>query len=118
VGDPSGRAEERMPADPAKAEHNTTRLARNVAAFFDNGRRYAQDRLQPSSKIVHKPMVIDNKEWLQQLGLLDFLQTAGIHVRLNTMLARERCVDICQSMKRTIKALCTVYDRGWSHKKA
>ena len=118
MGDPSGRAEERIPADQAKTEHNTTKLRQNVATFFESGRRYAQARLTPSSKIVHKPKIINNKEWLQQLGLLEFLQTAGIHIKLNTMLARERYIDLCQSLKRTINKLCTVYDRGWSRKRA
>ena len=118
MGDPSGRAEERIPADQAKTEHNTTELVQSVAAFFESGRRYAQARLPPSSKIIHRPRIIDNKEWLQQLGLLEFLRTAGIHIRLNTMLARERCVDLCQYMKSTKKILCTVYDRAWSPKRA
>jgi len=118
VGDPSGRAEERRPADQAKTEHHTTKLERNVATFFDRGRIYAEARLPPSAKIVHKPNVVDNKEWLQQLKLLDFLRTAGVHIRLNTMLARERCVSHSHRTKCMTKMLYAVYDRGWSHKRA
>lgn len=41
---------------------------------------------------------MNNQDWLKDLGLLDFLQSAGAHVRLNTMLARERCFNRFHSL--------------------
>lgn len=118
VGDPSGRTEDRKPADQAKTEWNTTKLDKNLNTFFARAYEYAVSRLPSSKKMIHKPRVVDNKEWLGQLGLLDFLCTAGVHVRLNTMLARERCVnhDCCvESMTMTS---CSVYERVWNRIKA
>jgi tyrosyl-tRNA synthetase len=90
VGDPSGRTEARRPVDPAKTEYDSTKLGKNLNLFFERGKNYALARLPPSGKVTHHPHVVDNKEWLQNLRLLDFLRSAGVHIRLNTMLARER----------------------------
>jgi tyrosyl-tRNA synthetase len=92
VGDPTGRSEERQPADPAKIKYNVTKLQLLTEKFFESAALYAKARLQPSGKHVHEPRLLDNTEWLQGLKLLDFLRTGGVHVRLGTMLARERCV--------------------------
>jgi tyrosyl-tRNA synthetase len=117
VGDPSGRAEQRKQTDQAETEHNTTKLEQSVTAFFGRAEQYAETRLPPSLNIVHGPKLLNNKEWLQDLRLLDFLRTAGIHIRLNTMLARERCVSLSHRMEYTAIVLCAVYDRAWCHKK-
>jgi tyrosyl-tRNA synthetase len=102
VGDPSGRAEERKPADQAKTEYDTTKLKQSLTTFFERAMQYAHTRLPPSAKIIPKPTLVNNKEWLQHLGLLDFLRSAGIHIRLNTMLARERYVSMNRCVEYNI----------------
>lgn len=121
VGDPSGRTEERVPVDPAKTEYAAMKLEKTLNKFFEHGDLYAHSRLPPSLKTVHKPMVVDNKEWLQHLGLLDFLRTAGVHIRLNTMLARESVRSRMESQKGAsftefTYQLLQAYDFFWLYK--
>ena len=118
MGDPSGRTEERKPADQAKTEHHRTKLEQNINTFFERANVYAHARLPPSGKTVHKPKVVDNREWLHDLRLLDFLRTAGVHVRLNTMLARERCVSYGYDIMFTAMMSYVACVHVWSHTKA
>lgn len=37
-----------------------------------------------------EPDVTSNFQWHENINLLDFLRTVGVHARVNTMLNRER----------------------------
>ena len=94
VGDPSGRNTERPLSDAAKVEHNVERLRDGVLKFFDGAMKYAEKRAQTAPAIPPQtPQVRSNIEWFKGMGLLEFLRVVGVHSRVNTMLARERCVS-------------------------
>lgn len=61
-----------------------------MTMFFLRGTEYAHTRLRPSKKLYFQPDILNNRNWLKDLNFLEFLRTAGVHVRINTMLARER----------------------------
>ncbi|THH20427.1 hypothetical protein EW146_g932 [Bondarzewia mesenterica] len=89
IGDPSGRSAERPHLERAKVEDNVRQLSNNVQTFFNRALSYAEQKL-PHSAIQHVPVrVMNNIEWFDDLGLLEFLRTAGIHARVNSMITRE-----------------------------
>jgi len=93
VGDPSGRMTERKPADIKQVEDNVVKLTESIQFFFSRAQEYARGRLQeydlPISP-MRSPCVLSNLEWHEKFTMLDFLQYIGKHVRVNTMLNRER----------------------------
>jgi tyrosyl-tRNA synthetase len=72
VGDPSGRDEARRLLDDAAIEANKAGIRRSLAAFLDveGGRT----------------RMVDNAEWLDQLGYVPFLRDIGRHFTVNRML--------------------------------
>lgn len=92
MGDPSGRKDERKRADSQKVIADAVDLDANVISFFERASVYAQKRIKGStSPTWNYKNIMNNNSWLKNLNLLNFLTTAGVNVRLNTMLARERC---------------------------
>ena len=75
IGDPSGRSEER---NLLSAET----LAANIAAVDAQIRRLLESAGQP----VH---VVNNADWMQGVGYLEFLRDVGKHVPLSQMLAKD-----------------------------
>jgi tyrosyl-tRNA synthetase len=57
--------------------------------FFEGGRSYALSRGYDGAKFGKRELVT-NSEWLEGIGLVEFLGTVGRHVRVGQMLARER----------------------------
>lgn len=54
--------------------------------------KYAEKRVRSSTAATTQtPQVRSNIEWFRGMGLLEFLRVVGVHSRVNTMLARERC---------------------------
>ena len=75
IGDPSGRSEERNLLSPAE-------LAANVAGVERQIRRL----LEGTGRTVH---VVNNGDWMQGVGYLEFLRDVGKHVPLSQMLAKD-----------------------------
>jgi tyrosyl-tRNA synthetase len=94
VGDPSGRLVERQLADVTQVEDNVVNLTSSIQAFFRRAYLYAGSRLSLDSCATSEPVVRNNLDWHESFTLLDFLQTVGVHARVNTMLNRERCVGV------------------------
>jgi tyrosyl-tRNA synthetase len=94
VGDPSGRLVERRMADAKQVEDNVVNLTSSIQAFFERAYLYAGSRLSLDSCVMSAPVVRSNLDWHESFTLLDFLQTVGVHARVNTMLNRERCVGM------------------------
>lgn len=98
VGDPSGRSVERQPADQSQIEDNVLSLSQSINAFFDRAILYAESRMDGPTVPLAPPTLLSNLQWHQEMGMLDFLRTVGIHARVNTMLNRERyhyCSPFC-----------------------
>ncbi|KAF7981850.1 hypothetical protein HWV62_31391 [Athelia sp. TMB] len=77
VGDPSGRTEERVAADPSLTESNMRRLTKHVTFILQNALSYAKTRQTLTKDVIRPAAVKNNRDWLQNIGLLEFLQTVG-----------------------------------------
>lgn len=74
IGDPSGRDAERPLLDDATLDHNVACLKEQYARVvdFDAGAE-----------------LVDNREWLGTIGLIEFLREVGKHVTISVMSARD-----------------------------
>jgi tyrosyl-tRNA synthetase len=75
IGDPSGRSEERN-----LLSHEA--LAANIAAVGNQIRGL----LESTNQTIH---VVNNADWMQGVGYLEFLRDVGKHVPLSQMLAKD-----------------------------
>jgi tyrosyl-tRNA synthetase len=77
IGDPGGRSEERNLLDGATLSRNTEAIKAQLSAFLDFEPGPLQARL------------VDNRDWTEPIGVIDFLRDVGKHVTVNYMLAKE-----------------------------
>jgi len=71
IGDPSGKSTERPLLSPEVLEHNV----RCLHTFFD--------------KILSRPIVLNNYDWLSKFSFIEFLRDVGKQFRMGPMLAKE-----------------------------
>ncbi len=76
VGDPSGKDSERVFLDEARLERNVAGLRRQLERYLDFS--------GPNAAVL-----VDNREWLTKVSLIDFLRDVGKHASVNAMIARE-----------------------------
>ena len=81
VGDPSGRSAERKLLDSPTLNHNVDAVATQLRSFL----RFGGD-LGPSDASAH---LVDNRDWTEGIGVLEFLRDVGKHVTVGTMLGKE-----------------------------
>ena len=77
IGDPSGKASERLLLDRARARENAEAIHRQLAFFLD-----FESRTVPAC-------MANNLDWLDGLKLVDFLRDIGKHFSVNAMLRKE-----------------------------
>ena len=77
IGDPSGRSEERNLLDDETLTRNVAAISAQLAGFLDFGEGPARARL------------VDNRDWIAPMGVIEFLRDVGKHVTVNVMLAKE-----------------------------
>ena len=77
IGDPGGRSEERNLLDAAT-------LDRHLA-----GIKVQLRRLLDFDVAANPARLVDNRDWTEPVGVLDFLRDVGKHVTVNQMLAKE-----------------------------
>src|SRR5688572_30578284 len=77
IGDPSFKAAERALLTIDQVEANVAGIREQVARFLDFERDTAQARL------------VNNAEWLMNLGAVEFMRDVGKHFTVNAMLAKE-----------------------------
>ena len=75
IGDPGGKSEERPLLTTGQLEHNLAGIRTQLERFLDFGPGQAR--------------LVDNREWLGQLGLIDFLRDIGKHFTVNAMVAKD-----------------------------
>jgi len=76
--------------DEAAAEKNMHELSTAVQMFFERARDYVGNRIPSLGASIAPPLVMNNIEWFQNLGVLEFMRVAGTAARVNSMIARER----------------------------
>jgi len=74
VGDPSGKSEERSLLQAEALEANVAAIRVQLERFLDFGAG---------------ALLVDNGEWLWEVGLLEFLRDVGKHFTVNSMIARD-----------------------------
>ncbi|MHB8661568.1 MAG: tyrosine--tRNA ligase [Acidimicrobiales bacterium] len=75
IGDPGGKSEERPLLTTEELAHNVAGIRAQLERFLDFG---------PGGAVL-----LDNSEWLGQLGLIDFLRDIGKHFTVNAMVAKD-----------------------------
>ncbi|AID01687.1 tyrosine--tRNA ligase [Staphylococcus xylosus] len=76
IGDPSGKSEERKLQTEDQVEDNVQGISKQMHKIFEFGN-------EKGAKLVN------NKDWLGQISLIDFLRDYGKHVGVNYMLAKD-----------------------------
>ena len=90
IGDPSGRSTERPHMDEVATQKNMLRLSAAVETFFERASDYMAKRIPSSMASYAPPLVMNNIEWFENLGVLEFMRVVGTTARVNSMIARER----------------------------
>ena len=81
VGDPSWRSEERNLLDQATLDANVEAVSGQLRSLL---------RFEGDEGLDGPPaLLVDNREWTGDVGLLEFLRDVGKHVTVGTMLAKE-----------------------------
>jgi tyrosyl-tRNA synthetase len=76
VGDPGGRSEERNLLDRETLRHNVSCIKHQLDKILDF------DGPNPAT-------LVDNADWTEPMGILEFLRDVGKHATVNQMLAKE-----------------------------
>ena len=77
IGDPSGKSSERKLLDEATIEANSAALRRQLERFLD---------FSPGPR---QPRMVDNRDWLARMSVIDFLRDIGKHFTVPYMLAKD-----------------------------
>ncbi len=77
IGDPSGKSEERQLLDKDT-------LSRNVAAIHQQLSRFLDFGAAPNAAVM-----VNNYDWFQGVGYIEFLRDVGKHLTVNYMTAKE-----------------------------
>ncbi|AMY04540.1 tyrosine--tRNA ligase [Staphylococcus condimenti] len=76
IGDPSGKTDERVLQTEEQVEHNVRGIGKQMDKIFDfSGEEAAQ--------------LVNNRDWLGKISLIDFLRDYGKHVGVNYMLGKD-----------------------------
>ncbi|KAF7321365.1 Tyrosine--tRNA ligase [Mycena kentingensis (nom. inval.)] len=89
IGDPSGRATEREPAEEQTTLRNTNSLVGHVQTFFTRAMEYAKERVSLHHDRFAPVEVMNNVDWHRGMTMMHFLRTVGHQSRVNTMLNKE-----------------------------
>jgi tyrosyl-tRNA synthetase len=77
IGDPSGKSSERNLLDGSTIEANSAALRRQLERFLD---------FTPGPT---QPRMVDNRDWLASMSVIDFLRDIGKHFTVPYMLAKD-----------------------------
>ncbi|MCY1621849.1 tyrosine--tRNA ligase [Staphylococcus pettenkoferi] len=76
IGDPSGKSEERTLQTEEQVQHNVEGISQQMHRLFEFGTEKGA-------------LLVNNKDWLSQISLIDFLRDYGKHVGVNYMLGKD-----------------------------
>lgn len=77
IGDPSGRSEERNLLDNDTLRHNVECITQQLQRLLD---------FEPGP---YSATLVNNADWTEKIGVLDFLRDVGKYVNVNQMLAKD-----------------------------
>ncbi|HDC8444089.1 TPA: tyrosine--tRNA ligase [Staphylococcus aureus] len=76
IGDPSGKAEERVLQTEEQVDKNIEGISKQMHNIFEFG-------------TDHGAVLVNNRDWLGQISLISFLRDYGKHVGVNYMLGKD-----------------------------
>ncbi|MCY1573401.1 tyrosine--tRNA ligase [Staphylococcus pettenkoferi] len=76
IGDPSGKSEERTLQTEEQVQQNVEGISQQMHRLFEFGTEKGA-------------VLVNNKDWLSQISLIDFLRDYGKHVGVNYMLGKD-----------------------------
>ena len=85
IGDPSGKSKERPLLNDETLLHNIKCIRKNFERVLD------------FSGTLPMPIFMNNADWFDSFGFIDFLRDIGKHFRIGTMLAKESVKSRVQS---------------------
>lgn len=77
IGDPSGRSSERNFLVSEVLDHNRAAIGLQLQGFLD------------FTESPTAAALVDNRDWTEDVGVLEFLRDVGKHMTVNTMLAKD-----------------------------
>ena len=89
IGDPSGKAGERLLLDHKQVRANTVAVRKQLSAILTSA--YHGVRLQKTT-VGARPgtlRFVDNARWLKKLTAVEFMRDVGKHCTVNSMLSKE-----------------------------
>jgi tyrosyl-tRNA synthetase len=81
IGDPGGKTEERVLLDEETLRSNVEAVTPQIGRFLD---------FSPGS--ASTAVLVDNSQWLTEVGLIEFLRDIGKHFSVNEMIRRDSVV--------------------------
>ena len=78
IGDPSGKSLERNLLDEDTLRHNQECIKRQLAKFLDF-----------ESDAPNRAELVNNYDWMKDMGFLQFAREVGKHITVNYMMAKE-----------------------------
>ena len=78
IGDPSGKMKQKI-----LTENEIKNNANNLKTVFDKYLSFKNEK--------NKALIMDNADWLDKLGYVDFLRDFGKHFTINKMLTFDQC---------------------------
>ncbi|MGA2036840.1 MAG: tyrosine--tRNA ligase [Acidimicrobiales bacterium] len=91
IGDPGGKSEERPLLEEEQLRANLESIRVQLEQFLD-----FSDAQRPGA------LLVDNAEWLRQIGLVEFLRDIGKHFSVNEMIRRESVTTRLERLEQGI----------------
>ncbi|KAI8905153.1 tyrosine-tRNA ligase [Gorgonomyces haynaldii] len=86
IGDPSGKSKERVQLDDTHVRDNSDKITNQLQTVFKRMHEYT---FKKTGKHLPPVQMVNNRDWFQQMSVLDFIGDVGRRVRLSHMLARD-----------------------------
>ncbi|CAM4067362.1 tyrosine--tRNA ligase [Gillisia limnaea] len=78
IGDPSGKSSERNLLDEATLRHNQECVREQLSQFLDF-----------TSGAKNEALMVNNYDWMKDLGFLEFIRDVGKHITVNYMMSKD-----------------------------
>ena len=78
IGDPSGKSLERNLLDEATLRHNQEAIKAQLSKLIDFG-----------TKAPNAAVLVNNYDWMKDMGFLEFIRDIGKHITVNYMMAKD-----------------------------
>jgi tyrosyl-tRNA synthetase len=104
IGDPSGKTKERKLLSRDELQHNLSSMQKQLESFLD-----FNSKTNPAK-------VVNNYDWFESIGFIEFLRDAGKYITVNYMLAKEsvkKRMDSGLSFTEFSYQMLQAYDFYW-----